>query len=76
MIRKNSYFYKTGYGATVSGIILSVMITCRLNRRNVWKYLVSVLKQEAEVKNNPAAFLPWVYQEEDTEEEVEGGRAA
>lgn len=61
-IRKNSYFFKTSFGAAVSGIILSVLITCRINRGNVWEYLVSVLRRSSEVKDNPTAFLPWVYQ--------------
>ncbi|MCI0660877.1 MAG: IS66 family transposase [Acidobacteria bacterium] len=75
MIRKNSSFYKTSYGAAVSGIILSVLMTCRLNGGNVWEYLVSVLRRPSEVKNNPAAFLPWVAQGAGTGE-AEEGRAA
>src|SRR5262249_31344744 len=59
MIRKNSYFYRSSHGACVAGIILSLLITCRLNRINVWNYLVWVLRKSAEVKENPDAFLPW-----------------
>ncbi len=69
MIRKNSYFYKTGQGANVGAIILSVISSCRLNGTNVWQYLVSVLKRGSEVRRNPAAFLPWVYKGEAAEEE-------
>ena len=65
MIRKNAYFYRTSYGARVGGIILSVLVTCRLNQTNIWNYLVSVLKKSAEVKRNPGAFLPWNYQGEE-----------
>jgi transposase len=66
-IRKNSYQYKTVQGAAVGGVILSVIISCRLNQINVWTYLVSVLKRSAEVKENPKAFLPWNYQGEKPE---------
>jgi transposase len=70
MIRKNSYFHKTGHGANVGAIILSMITSCRLNGTNVWNWMVSVLKQSSEVSRNPAAFLPWVYKGEAVEEEV------
>jgi hypothetical protein len=70
MIRKNSYFYKTGHGANVGAIILSMITSCRLNGTNVWNWMVSVLKRSSEVSGNPAAFLPWVYKGEAVEEEV------
>ena len=70
MIRKNSYFYKTGHGADVGAIILSMITSCRLNGTNVWNWMVSVLKRESEVRRNPAAFLPWVYKEEAAEAEA------
>jgi len=75
MIRKNAYFYRTSYGARVGGIILSVLVTCRLNQTNIWTYLVSVLKKSAEVKRNPGAFLPWNYQGEEVAATIES-RAA
>jgi transposase len=70
MIRKNSYFYKTGRGADVGAIILSMITSCRLNGTNVWNWMVSVLKRSSEVSGNPAAFLPWVYKGEVEEEEA------
>ena len=70
MIRKNSYFYKTGHGANVGAIILTMITSCRLNGTNVWNWMVSVLKRSSEVSGNPAAFLPWVYKGEAVEEEV------
>jgi hypothetical protein len=76
MIRKNSYFFKTSNGACVGGIILSVLISCRLNRGNIWNYLVWVLRNAAEVKRNPRAFLPWVYKGEGEGEEEEEALAA
>src|SRR5215475_4222269 len=70
MIRKNSYFYKTGRGADDGAIILSMSTSCRLNGANVWNWMVSVLKQSSEVSRNPVAFLPWIYKGEVVEEEV------
>lgn len=70
MIRKNSYFYKTGHGANVGAIILSLIMSCRLNGTNVWTWMVSGLKRSSEVRRNPAAFLPWVYKGEAAEEEA------
>jgi hypothetical protein len=70
MIRKNSYFYKTGRGADDGAIILSMITSCRLNGTNVWNWMVSVLKRPSEVSGNPAAFLPWIYKGEAVEEEV------
>lgn len=70
MIRKNSYFYRTGRGADVGAIILSMITSCRLNGTNVWNWMVSVLKRSSEVSGNPAAFLPWVYKGEAVEEGV------
>jgi hypothetical protein len=74
MIRKNSYGYKTSNGAGIGGIILSVLITCRLNRKNIWNYLTWVLRNADEVKEDPGSFLPWLYEEGG--EEKEQGRAA
>lgn len=65
MIRKNSYGYKTSKGAEVSGVLLSVIHSCRLNGTNVWTYLVSVLRRSGEVSRNPKQFLPWTYRGED-----------
>jgi len=76
MLRKNSYFFKTSNGACVGGIILSVLITCRLNGDNLWNYLVGVLRKAAEVKRNPCAFLPWIYKVGEGEEEEEEALAA
>jgi Transposase IS66 family. len=70
MIRKNSYFYKTGHGANVGAIILSMISSCRLNGTNVWNWMVSVLKRTSEVRRNPSAFLPWVYKGEVAEDEA------
>lgn len=71
VIRKNSYGYKTSRGAEVGAIIQSVIMSCRLNRTNVWRYLVSVLRRSAVVKANPSAFLPWNYRGDEAGEKCE-----
>lgn len=61
LLRKNALFYKTEHGAAVGDILLSLIETCRLNQVNVWQYLVTLVRRAAEVRRNPAAFLPWNY---------------
>jgi transposase len=56
LFRKNSLFFKNEHGAAIGSIILSLIETCRLNGRNPWAYLVSLRKNAAEVKKNPALF--------------------
>jgi len=51
----------------VGSIILSLIETCRLNGRNPWTYLVSLRKNAAEARKNPALFLPWNYEESGVE---------
>ncbi len=76
MIRKNSYFFKTSDGACVAGIILSVLISCRLKGKNIWNYLVWDLRNMAEAPRNPREFLPWVYKGEGEGAEEEEALAA
>jgi hypothetical protein len=67
LFRKNSLFFKNDHGAAVGSIILSLIETCRLNGRNPWTYLVSLRKNAAEARKNPALFLPWSYEESGVE---------
>jgi transposase len=67
LFRKNSLFFKNDHGAAVGSIILSLIETCRLNGRNPWTYLVSLRKNAAEARKNPALFLPWNYEESGVE---------
>jgi len=63
--RKNALFYKTEHGAAVGDIIMSIVETCRRNGINAWDYLVTVVKNEGEVRRRPADYLPWSYPRED-----------
>lgn len=59
--RKNSLSYKTLHGARIGDLFMSLIHTCRLNRINPFAYLLAVATHAAEVKSQPAAWLPWNY---------------
>jgi transposase len=59
--RKNSLFFKTEHGAAVSGIVLSLIESCRLNGGNPWEYLLRMMRHPDDVRRNPASYLPWNY---------------
>lgn len=61
--RKNSYFYKTMMGAFVGDIITSIIATCRSAKINAHDYLLALHSNRELIKNDPAKFLPWNYQE-------------
>lgn len=63
LIRKNSYFYKTCWGAFVGDTLLSTIKTCSLNSINPYDYLVAIQANVDEVKKHPDAWLPWNYLE-------------
>jgi hypothetical protein len=71
LFRKNSLFYKTEHGAAVGGILMSLIESCRLNGGNVFEYLLGLVRNKAEARRNPAAYLPWNYAREEVEEEAE-----
>jgi hypothetical protein len=73
LFRKNSLFYKTENGAAVGGVLMSLIESCRLNRANPWEYLLTLMRNREEARNNPSAYLPWNYRRD--EEELES-RAA
>ncbi len=64
VLRKNSLFFKTLHGAQVSDIFLTLIKTCELNKVNAFVYLTELQRHAAEVKGNPAAWLPWNYHEQ------------
>jgi transposase len=68
LMRKNSMFYKTEHGASISDLLMSVIESCRLNRVNSWDYLLTVISRAAEVRANPRASLPWNYKPEELED--------
>jgi transposase len=63
LIRKNSYFYKTCWGAFVGDTLLSIIKTCALNSINPYDYLVAIQANVDEVRKHPDAWLPWNYSE-------------
>jgi len=61
--RKNSYYYKTGNGARVGDMFMSLIHTCELNKINAFNYLTEIQKHAEAVALSPADWLPWNYQE-------------
>src|SRR6266508_1443566 len=62
LFRKNSLFYKTEHGAEIGSILMSLIESCRLNKGNVFEYLLALLRDKAEARRNPEHYLPWNYQ--------------
>jgi len=60
--RKNSLFYKTGHGAYIGDMYMSLIHTCRLSGVNPFNYLTALQKHAAEVRQNPHLWMPWNYQ--------------
>lgn len=61
LIRKNSYFYKTCWGAFIGDILLSIIKTCDLNGINPYDYLIAVQANSEEIAKEPNNWLPWNY---------------
>jgi hypothetical protein len=61
--RKNSLFYKTRRGAMVGDILMSVIRTCQENGVNPFDYLTDAGANASAIKDDPEAWLPWVWAE-------------
>ncbi len=61
--RKNSLFYKNEHGAHVGEVLTSLIETCRLNGINPLDYLRALMENRSAVFADPAAWLPWNYQD-------------
>ncbi|RLB55844.1 MAG: IS66 family transposase, partial [Deltaproteobacteria bacterium] len=61
--RKNSYFYKTDNGAWVGDLFMSLIHTCELNGANPFDYLVALLRHPEQLRQTPADWMPWNYQQ-------------
>ena len=61
--RKNALFYKTLNGAGVGDLFMSLIHTCELNGANPFDYLTELQRHAAELKGNPAEWMPWNYRE-------------
>jgi hypothetical protein len=59
--RKNALFYKTLNGAAVGDLFMSLIHTCQLNGANPFDYLTELQRHAAELKANPAEWMPWNY---------------
>ena len=63
LIRKNSYFYKSIWGAMVGDILLSTIKTCTLNDINPYDYLMAIQANAEKANKDPEKWLPWNYSE-------------
>jgi transposase len=59
--RKNSLFYRTLNGAKVGDLFMTLIHTAELHRVEPFDYLVALLRHEAAVALDPAAWMPWNY---------------
>ena len=61
--RKNSLFYKTGHGAYIGDLFMSLIHTCSLCKANPFNYLKTLQQYSSSVTKNPEKWMPWNYQE-------------
>jgi hypothetical protein len=59
--RKNSLFYRTLNGAKVGDLFMTLIHTAELHRKEPFDYLLTLLRHEAAVALDPAAWMPWNY---------------
>lgn len=61
--RKNWLFYKNSYGASIGGVMTSVIHSCLLSNVNPHQYLIALQENKDHVVKEPQAYLPWNYQQ-------------
>lgn len=61
--RKNSYFYKTEFGARVADHLMSIIRTAINCNQNPFHYLVELQKNYSQMKFSPQDWMPWNYKE-------------
>jgi transposase len=61
--RKNALFFKTLNGAHVGDLFMSLIHTCELEGANPFQYLTELQHHADAAALNPAAWLPWTYQD-------------
>jgi len=61
--RKNALFYKTGNGARVGDLFMSLIHTAELCEANPFDYLVALQRHARAVEADPPAWMPWNYTE-------------
>jgi hypothetical protein len=59
--RKNSLFYRTLNGAKVGDLFMSLIHTAELHQIEPFDYLVALLRHDAALALDPAAWMPWNY---------------
>ena len=59
--RKNALFYKTGHGAHVGDVFMSLIHTCELCGVNAFDYLTELERHAGELSSQPRDWLPWNY---------------
>jgi transposase len=59
--RNHSLFYRSGRGAQVGDIYMSIIYTAEINGQNALAYLTTLLRHAKAVAQNPADWLPWNY---------------
>lgn len=61
--RKNSLFYKTGHGAWIGDMFMSLIHTCHLMKVNAFDYLVVLQKHASRLFKEPARWMPWNFKD-------------
>jgi transposase len=59
--RKNALFYKTGRGARVGDLFMSLIHSCQLEGVNPLDYLRWLLENARDMEKHPENYLPWHY---------------
>ncbi len=61
--RKNSYFYRTFFGAMVGDAMMSLLHTAAQAKIRIFDYFNDLQRYSEEVNTSPEKWLPWNYQE-------------
>jgi transposase len=61
--RKNALFFKTDEGARVGDLYLSLIYTAQLAGANAFDYLVALQQHAQAAAEQPAAWMPWAYEQ-------------
>ena len=61
--RKNALFYKTGHGAHVGDVFMSLIHTCELCGANAFDYLTELERHASELSSHPQNWMPWNFRD-------------
>lgn len=59
--RKNSLFYRTEHGAFIGDMFMSLIQTCTMMKISPLDYLIALIKNPSELRENPSRWMPWNY---------------